>query len=163
MSYCPLYSGILAHQLIEADNKLYASLGVITLFVLGLLVFRTLIKIPKGLIASSFISYVLLLFNLLYCFFGLHIPESLKSLGNLCFAAGIWPSFKIICYVQGMADYLFGEEWLFESGWWVVFDGRGGTLCLLSFIINALVIFAIIRLFLYIKRKVSVKKPQIKT
>lgn len=154
MNHIHIHSAILAHQLIEADKNFYASIAVITLFVFGTLFFRKVIRFPKGLIMSSFISYALLLFNLLYYFFRLHIPE---SMGNFFFATGIMPSFKIICYIGGIANRLFGEERLFESGWWVVFNWRGGTLCILSFILNAMVIFAIIRLALHIKRKLSVK------
>jgi len=59
--------------------------------------------------------------------------------------------------IGGLAEWLFGEEWLFESGWWIVFSWNP---CVIAFIINTLVIFAIIRLFLYVKHKASAKKPQ---
>jgi hypothetical protein len=156
MEYSHLYYwGI--HQLIEVNNESYASLGVITFFVLGLLVFRKFVKIPKWLAISFLISYLLLLFNILYYFVWSHISESFKSIGVFCFAAVIWPSFIIICSVEGLTNRLFGKDWLFESGRWVVFDWIDGILCLLSFFLNALVIFAIIKLFLYIKHKVFVK------
>lgn len=147
---------LLAHQLFELNSSLYASLAVISLFVLGLLLFRMVARTPKGLFISSFISYVLLLINILYFFYDLGIP---KAVGNLCFAVGIWPSYLIVLYVKSLAVWLFGDKWLFESGWWIIF---AWNLCVVAFIVNTLGIFAIIRLILYIKRKVPSKKPQVK-
>jgi len=147
---------LLAHVLIEMNNRLCAYLAVISLFVFGLLLFRIFGRTPKGLFISSFISYVLLLINILYFFCDLRIP---KAVGDLCFAVGIWPSWLIGRYMAELAVWLFGEEWLFESGWDILF---AWNLCVVAFIVNTLGIFAIIRLTSYIRRKVLAKKPQVK-
>ncbi len=146
---------LLAHVLIEMNNKLYAFLAVISLFVFGLLLCRKLVRIPKGLFISSFISYVLLLINIWGFVFRVWIPIEVVF---PFFVAGIWPSYLIVVYINKLGDWLFGEEWLFESGWWIMFDWN---LCVVAFIVNTLGTFAVIRLILYIKHKVSAKKPQI--
>jgi hypothetical protein len=146
MYYGPLYSGILAHQLIEVNTSLYVSLAVISLFVIGLLLFRKSARMPKGLIISFLISYVIVLINILQIAFHLRIPN---VIGNPCFAAGIYPTLFLVSPIVVLLERLFG------SGWWTMFFNN---LCIDSFCITALVIFAIIRLFLYIKRKASVKK-----
>jgi hypothetical protein len=151
MNYGPLYSGILAHQLIEVNKSLYVSLAVISLLVIGLLLFRKSVRMPKGLIVSSLISYVLVLINIVQIAFHLPIPN---VVGNICFTAGIYPSIFIVGSLAGLSERLFSS-----SDWAIFLD----NLCIDAFFINTLVIFAIIRLFLYIKRKVSVKKPQTKT
>jgi hypothetical protein len=151
MKYGHLYSGILAHQLFEANTSLYASLAVISLFVIGLLLFRKSIRMPKGLIVSSLISYVLVLINILQIAFHLRIPN---VVWHPCFTVGIYPTIFLVNSIFVLSERLFG------SGWWTMFLDN---LCIDAFCINALVIFAIIRLFLYIKRKASVKKLQTET
>jgi hypothetical protein len=146
MYYGPLYSGILAHQLFETNTSLYVSLAVISLFVIGLLLFRKSVKMPKGLIVSSLISYVLLLANVLGIAFHLRIPE---VIGYICFTAGLYPTIFLVGSVGALLERLFSL-----SEWTVFLD----NLCIDAFFINTLVIFAIIRLFLYIKHKASVKK-----
>jgi len=136
---------LLAHVLFEMNSSFYVSLAVMALFVFGLLLFRKFGRIPKGLFISSFISYVLLLINILYFVSDLRIP---KAVGYLC----LYPSFLI-------AEVLM--EWLSETWLSSMFDGRV-ILFWVAFSINTLGIFAIIRLILYIKRKVSAKKSQVK-
>lgn len=146
---------LLAHVLIEMNSKLYAFLAIISLFIFGLLLFRKVVRVPKGLFISSLTSYVLVLINILGFSFKLLPIE----VAYPCFVVGIWPSSYIVVYINKLADCLFGEQWLFESGWWIMFDWN---LCVVAFVVNTLGIFAIIRLVLYIKRKVSTKKPQVK-
>ncbi|HUV40425.1 MAG TPA: hypothetical protein VMW23_01385 [Sedimentisphaerales bacterium] len=157
MKYTYSSSGVLlAHQILEIGTSLYWSLAVISLFVFGLLLCRKFVKTPKGLVTSSLVSYGLLLVNIFDFLSDLPIP---KAIGYFCFAVGIYPNILIVYLIEVFTDWLFGEEWLFESGWWVIFDGRV-TIYLAAFTINTLVIFAIIRLILYIKHKLSAKKSQ---
>jgi hypothetical protein len=151
MSYGPLYSGILAHQLIEANTSLYVSLAVISLFVIGLLLFRKSVRMPKGLIIASLISFALVLINVLQIVFKLRIP---KIVGHICFIIGIDIPISLAGSLVALAEQFFNS-----GGWSRAF----ANLCIYTFVINTLVIFAIIRLILYIKRKASVKKPQTET
>jgi hypothetical protein len=129
----------------------YALLAVMSLFVFGLLLFRKFVRTPKGLFISSFISYVLVLVNILQLSFDLRLP---KAIGYLCFAVGIWPScpivYSIIYPMEVLTERLFGS--------WITFD-ETIILYLVAFVVNTLCIFAIIRLFLYIRQP---KKPQFK-
>jgi hypothetical protein len=144
----------------------YVSLAAMSLFVLGLLFFRKFIKPTKGLIISIFISYILLLVAFLPLF-GLQIPETFIG-PYLLVVTG--PSFCITGCTAALFNY--GPAFLLkelkevgllrmsfytmnDAGWiwriasdWVAFG------------INTLGIFAIIRLILYIKRRVSAKKTQ---
>lgn len=143
---------LLAHVLIEQSSNIYAYLAVISLFVFGLLLFRIFVRTPKGLFVSSVISYVLVLINILQFCFRLRIPNIVLY---PCFVVGIWPSYLILYYIEVLGERLFG------SGFYDMFD-ETIALFLTAFIINTLCIFAIIRLFLYINRKPSAKKPQVK-
>jgi hypothetical protein len=131
----------------------YAFLAVMSLFVFGLLLFRKFVRTPKGLFISSFISYVLVLINILQLSFDLRVP---KVVGYLCFAVGIWPScpivYSLIYPMEVLTERLFGS--------WITFD-ETIILYLVSFGLNTLGIFAIIRLILYIKHKVSAQKPHL--
>jgi hypothetical protein len=146
---------VLAHVIIEWSNKIYAYLAVISLFVLGLLLCRKVVRIPKGLFISSFISYVLLLINILGFAFRVWLPDIVLY---PCFAV-VYPYFYIVGFIEWLMEQLFGQV----SGplYWIMLN-RTVFLYLVAFIINTLCIFAIIRLILYIKRKVSAKKPQVK-
>ena len=155
MEYIYSSSGVLlAHMTFEINNVkyLYASLAVMSLFVFGLLLCRKFARTPRWLFVSSFISYVLVLVNILQLSFDLRIP---KAVGYSCFTVGIYPSILIVASMEGAA------EWLFESGWGIMFD-ETIILYLVAFTINTLVIFAIARLILYIKRNVSAKKLRVK-
>jgi len=157
MKYIHSFSAVLlAHQLFDMDSSLYASLAVISLFVFGLLLCRKFVKTPKGLVTSSLVSYGLLLFNVFNFLLDLRIP---KAIGYLCFVVGIYPSILILYSVEALAEGLFGSEWLLESWWWAIFEEKV-TFYLVTFTINTLGIFAIIRLILYIKHKLSAKKSQ---
>ena len=140
----------------------YVFLAVMVLFVFGLLLFRKFVKPPKGLIFSSFISYVLLLI----CFlplFGLQIPK----LMYLYLSVIMVPSYCITACIAALIKD--GPTFFLQGGWW---DGARYYIAhesswkivsyLVAFSINTLCIFAIIRLILYINRKVSAKKPQVK-
>jgi hypothetical protein len=143
---------VLAHVIIEWSNKIYAYLAVISLFVFGLLLCRKVVRIPKGLFISSFISYVLLLVNILILSFNLPLPLEVVF---PFFAVGIWPSYLIVGYIEVLAERLFG------SGFYDMFD-ETIAIYLVAFIVNTLCIFGITRLILYIDRKGSAKKPQVK-
>jgi len=68
---------------------------------------------------------------------------------------GIWPSCPIVY------SAIYPMEVLIERlfGTWITLD-EAIVLYLVAFVVNTLAIFAIIRLILYIKHKVSAKKPQ---
>jgi len=150
MEYTNFYSTILAFQFFEANTNLYVSLAAISLFVIGLLLFRKSVRMPKGLIISSLISYVFVLVNCLSIAFNLRIPE---VVGNIC-SVGIFLGLLIVGSLRALLERFFGSS---ECTIFLY------NLCIDSFCITALVIFAIIRLILYIKRKVSVKKLQTET
>ena len=145
---------LLAHVFLEKGSTLYACLAVISVFVLGLLLCRKFVRTPRWLFVSSLISYVLLLLNVFVFCFGLWAPKIVRY---LFFVVGIYPSLLIASSIGALADRLFGAERLFESGWWVIFDWN---LCPVAFIINTLGIFAMIRLVVYVKHKVSAKKQE---
>ena len=147
---------LLAHGLQISSSSITCLLTVMSLFVFGLLLCRKFVRIPKGLFVSSFISYVLLIINILALSFDLPIPIEVE----LPFVVvGILPSSLILDYTNGLL------EWLFGSGLYVIdemFNGEPITVYLVAFIVNTLCIFAITRLILYIDRKGSAKKPQVK-
>lgn len=143
---------VLAHGLYTSVGNGVWLLIVMSLFVLGLLLCRKFVRIPKGLFISSAISYVLVLINILQFSFRLQIPYIVIY---PCFVVVVYPSFFMLYYIESLL------EWLFGSGFYVMFN-KIIVLFLNAFIIDTLGIFAIIRLILYIKRKVSAKKPQVK-
>ncbi len=147
-----LSSVVLAHGLDISGSSGIWLLIIMSLFVFGLLLCRKVVKIPKGLFISSFISYVLLLINILILSFRSQIPI---EVGLPFVMVGILPSYLILIYTGGSLEWLFGSGFCDMLDWTIV-------LFLIAFIINTLCIFAIIRLILYIKRKVSAKKPQVK-
>jgi uncharacterized membrane protein len=125
---------VLAHGLqMSASSGIYL-LIVLAFFIFGLFVYRKDARIPKGLFVSSIIPYILVLISILQFSFDLQVPD---VIGYICFAAGFYPNFLI--------DGAFG---------------MGAGFFLAAFIIDTLVIFAIVRLILFIKHKVSAKKPQ---
>jgi hypothetical protein len=129
-------TSVLAHGIdMSADNGI-CLLIIMSLFALGLLISRKNSQIPKGLVVSFIISYLLVSVSILDLSFELQIPY---IIGNICFAAVLYPNF-LIMGIFGMGTGFF----------------------MAAFIIDTLVIFAIIRLILFIKHKISVKKPQVK-
>jgi hypothetical protein len=136
------------------------------LFVFGLFFFRKFVRPPKGLIVSFFISYILLL---IACsiLFGLKIPETLMRPYDFvvmdpsfciigCIAALfnhgptlLLKGLKELGLLQTAAFALNDASWI----WSIVVDWV--ALCM-----NTFFAFAIIRLILHIKHKVSAKKPQ---
>jgi len=139
-------SVVLAHSFFTSVGIGVSFLIVMSLLVFGPLLFRKTVRMPKGLFISSFISYVLVLINILYFAFHLLIP---KIILYPCFLVVFYPSFYIIYAI----DFLLGSEGIF---------GGLNIFFLVAFIIDTLCIFAIIRLILYIKHKISVKKSQIR-
>jgi hypothetical protein len=117
---------------------------VMFLFVFGLWIFNLYDKISKELFLSSIISYVLVLINILYFMCPLLIP---KIILYPCYWAVCHPSYYII-------------NGLFRS--MDIFGNNISALFLVGFIIDTLIIFAIIKLILFIKHKVSSKEPQVK-
>ena len=142
---------VLAHGLYTSVGSGVWLLIVMSLFVFGLLLCRISSRTPKGLFLSSVISYVLVLIMILQFCFRLQIPD---IIGYPCFTVVFYPSFAILYSIEVL------WEWLFGSG--LYFSNETIVLFLIAFIIDTLCIFAIIRLFLYIKRKVSAKKSQVK-
>jgi len=125
---------ILAHSLGTSPGGGIIILIIMTLFMFGLFVYRKDARIPKGLFVSSIIPYILVLISILPFSFKLQIPEM------------IWlPCFTVVFY----------SNFLIMGGL-----GTGIGLFLAAFIIDMLIIFAIVRLILYIKHKISSKKPQ---
>jgi membrane-associated HD superfamily phosphohydrolase len=125
---------VLAHGIDMSANGGIGLLIVMTLFVLGLFVYRKNTRIPKALFTSSVISWLLVLISILIFFFKIQVPD---VVGNLWVIA-IWCPNALINGAFGMGAGFF----------------------LAAFIIDTLCIFAIIRLILYIKGKISAKKSQ---
>ncbi len=137
----------------------YISFAVMSLFVFGLLLFKKFIKPPKGLIVSFFISYVLMLIRFLPIF-GLQMPKTL--IGIYLFVV-----MSLSFYITGCIAVLFNYgpayfiEGLKEAGLTrMIFGTFNDVSCIwniiddwVALIINAFVIFAIIRLFLYIRQQ----------
>lgn len=145
----------------------YISLVIMSLLVFGLLLLRKFIKPPKGLVVSIFISYVLLLI----CFlpkFGLHIPKTLIGIYlfvvmsiSFCITGCIAALFNYgpASFIEGIKEagltsMIFGTLNDVNCIWTIIVDW-------VALIINALIIFAIIRLFSYIRRKDLAKKQQV--
>ena len=126
-------SFVLAHGI-----DMYASSGiclliVLALFMLGLLIFRKDARIPKGLFVSTIIPFILVLISILIFSFGLWVPDVVK---NPCFMA-IWYPNLLIMGAFGMGVGFFTS----------------------AFIMDTLIIFAILRMIIYIRSKLLFKKP----
>jgi len=117
----------------------------ISLFVFGPLLLRKLIRMPKGLFISSFISYVLILIIIYYISFDFQNIMSLP-----CFFV-MFPNL----FILGFIERVFGQMGAF-SRW--IGSNEIAIIYLATFIMNTLYIFVIVRLILYIKDKVSSKK-----
>jgi hypothetical protein len=112
---------------------------VMTIYLFWLLMYKIFATIPKGLFISSLISYILVSICVLDYYFKLPIP---KIIGESCDAAVFYPNFITLL---------------------IFWSANSSTGCFISaFIVETLVIFGLIRLVLYIKHKISPKKPQIK-
>jgi hypothetical protein len=146
---------LLAHGLYISGSSGICLLIIMSLFVFGLLLFRIFGRTPKGLFISSAISYALVLINILQFSFRLRIPYIVIY---PCFAV-VYPYFYIVGFIEWLMEQLFGP--VSGPSYWIALN-QTIFLFLVAFIIDTLCIFAIIRLILYIKRKVSAKKPQVK-
>jgi hypothetical protein len=115
------------------------SSGINLLIVMPLLVLVPLIykKSIKVLFVSSIIPYVLVLISILQVSFELKVPD--ETTAYICFAAAFYLNFPLIFIV-----------------------GMNGGFFFAAFIVDTLIIFAIIRLVLFVKQKVSSKEPQVK-
>lgn len=80
------------------------------------------------------------------------IPYVIVTLSILDFSFGLFPHNSIVMKIFSVAVLYPG----------FIFLNTGGFFFLAAFIIDTLLIFGLIRLVLYIKHKVSAKKPQIK-
>lgn len=132
---CSFSFGVLAHGFDISRGSGISLLIIMSLFVFGLLIFRKDARIPKGLFVSSIIPYVLVLICILQLSFELQVPDA--TTGYICFAAVFYLNLPMI--------FIFGT---------------GSGFFFAAFIIDTLIIFGIIRLILYIKQKITVKKPQ---
>ena len=124
---------------------------VMALFVFGVLLLEKFAKGPKGLFISSVISYVLILIIILSFPFSLWAPNAITY---FCLVV-ISPVFYIVGFIEDLTDQLFGPVW------WII-TNRTIFIYVTTFIVSTLLIFALIKLILYIKHKVSSRKPQIK-
>ena len=129
--------GVLAHGIEISRNGGIGLLIVMTFYVFMLFVFKKTVGIPRGLIVSSIIPYFLVLISILQISFEWQVPE---VIGFICFFTAFFVSFPL----------------LFICGTWAVFFG-------VSYFIDTLIIFGIIRLILFIKNKISAKKSQMRT
>jgi hypothetical protein len=146
---------LLAHMDFQASgSSITYLLLVMSLFVFGPLLLRKFIRMPKGLFISSFISYVLTLIIISCLSFRLWTPIVIVY---LCFAV-VFPYFYIVGFIEHLIESLFGQFGP-VVGW--IICNQTVILYLVAFCINTLVIFAIIRLILYYKHKVSAKKSQV--
>jgi hypothetical protein len=139
----------------------YITLVVMPLFVFGFLLFRKGTRPPKELIIAIFISYILVASNVLYYVFKLPLPEVLMT---PCTWIVMMPSYCIAACIMALFEdpaFFLKNGWLGASV--MSFFDRAPyyahlVICLLAFIVNTLLIFAIIRLILRIKHKVSAQK-----
>jgi len=134
----------LAHMDFEiSSSSMIYLLIVMSLFVFGPLLFKKSIRMPKGLFLSFFVSYVLILI-IITCLSSRLLP----------FKTILYPCITVV-FPNLFIEYLIGE--LF--GLWRIYN-QTAIIYLVTFIMNTLYIFAIVRLILYIKHKISSKKPQ---
>lgn len=143
-------TSILAHGGIDLSGVSGIFLLIVmSLFVFGPSLFKATIKMPKGLFISSLISYVLILGNILVLSFHLLIPIEVAFL----FFAVVYPYISVVGFIGRLTEW----RWLVSI--------YGVVVYLLAFIINTLVIFAIIRLFQYIRQQENRKlnKPSNET
>ena len=131
-------SVILAHGFTTPTvNEGIFVLVVMTIYLFGLLIYKIFAVIPKGLFVSSLISCVLVSICVLDYYFKLPIP---KVIVDSCDAAVFYPNFLTLLIFWGI---------------------NNSTGCFVSaFIIETLLIFAIIRLILFIKHKISSKNKK---
>ena len=146
------FTSVLAHMdFYTSGSSAICLLVVMSFFVFGPLLFRKVIRIPKGLFISSFISYVIILVIILCFALRLWTPYLLLY---LCVTI-IRPNFYIVGYIEELTEQLFGPVW------WII-TNQNIIIYLVTFIMNTLYIFAIIRLVLFIKYKISGEKSQTK-
>jgi hypothetical protein len=128
---CSFSFGVLAHGIGPSVGGGICLLIVLTLFMFGLLIFRKDTRIPKGLFVSSIIPYILVLISIHPLFFELQIPERIY---DPCFMIVFYSNFPIMGGLGTGAGFFLG-----------------------AFIVDTLIIFGIIKLILYIKRKITAK------
>jgi len=133
---------------------------IMSVFVFGLLLFKKIVRIPKRLFIFAFISYILMLFIILWIYlWGKCFPDItnifIDIIGFLCVLV-ILPNFFFFNFMEELIGY--GFTWYYAQ-WPVVFQTM---LYLMTFLMNILYIFLIIKLILFIKHKISAKKSQIK-
>jgi hypothetical protein len=148
---------------LNADTCGYIALGAMSVFCFGLLLLKIFVRLPKGLIAASFISYVLILIFILLFIFRLPVSKNFIVAINPLFWIVMGPSYCIAACIEALSEsrraYFLKEGWfgatimrLLESEPYVYM-----YIGLLAFCLNTLLIFVIIRLFL--KHKVVDQKP----
>jgi len=142
---------VLAHGLQISGSSRIFLLIVMSLFVFGPLLFKEAVRMPKGLFISSFISYALVLVNILVLSLKSWIPIEVA----FPFLMVVYPYFHIVGFIEDLMERLFGQ---FGPVQWII-SNQEFAIFLVAFIINTLCIFAIIRLFLYIRKP---KKPRVK-
>ncbi|MFA5252021.1 MAG: hypothetical protein WC454_05495 [Phycisphaerae bacterium] len=122
-------------------------LTIMALFVFGPLLFRKSFRMPKGLFVSSFISCIIILFSIFILSFNLPVPIEV--------AFPFYAVISLYCPIIRFMDKLLPDWGWYVTHWELI-------LYLIAFIINTLAIFAIIRLFLFLRLEDSTKKPQAK-
>jgi hypothetical protein len=125
---------VLAHGFDVDRSSGVLLLMVMALFIFGLFVYRKDARIPKGLFASSIISYLLVLMSIMEISFEL---EMLDIWGFVCFMAIFYLNFPMV--------FIFGT---------------GSVFFFAAFIADTLIIFGMVRLILFIKQKISAKKSK---
>jgi hypothetical protein len=135
---------------------------LISIFVSGLLLLQSVTQISKRLIISSFTSYAIMLFIVLFLYFGTKyfddaFPSSilLQAITLICILV-ILPNFLFFNFMESLIGT--GFTWYY-SQYPIFFQTM---LYLMTFFMNILYIFWILRLILFIKHKISSKEPQVK-
>lgn len=133
---------------------------IVTIIMFVLFIYRKNARMPKGLFISSLVSYVVLVGYLsgliLHICSNFWICQTVRYLKLLCSVVMLPSLYITIGFVKfiNLMREMFG---LFPPYWMYT---HLITVYLSMFVINTLLIFAMIRLILYIKHKIAAKKPQ---
>jgi hypothetical protein len=125
---------------------------IMSIFVFGLLLFKKVVRTPQRLFTSAFISYILMIL-IDFCFYlgCVCFPDSNNILLNiitfLCILV-VLPNFRFFNLLEELFPVLlYRDPVVFQT-----------MLYLMTFLMNILYIFWIIKLILFIRYKISAKK-----
>jgi hypothetical protein len=158
--YSPSETSAMNYHMI---NSRIGILIIMSLIMFVLFIYRKNARMPKGLFISSLVSCVLVLVGdlsglILYLCSNFWICQPVIYIGRLCYIVifpGYYITFSFVRFINFIKG-LFGLPPLYLMHTHLI------TVYLSIFVINALLIFVIVRLILFIKQKVSPKEPQIK-